>query len=100
MVDRRECDCSGQGDMTERTPIVNSVHTSNDSLQKRRVSLTVVSRIESDCSEEGDTTELTKILNSVHTSFDSFQRRREPPIMVTSIESNVTSKVTRRKWLR
>jgi hypothetical protein len=32
--------------MTEMTPIVNSVHTSNDSLQRRSVPLSVFTSIE------------------------------------------------------
>jgi hypothetical protein len=62
-----ESDCSEQGDMMELTPILNSVHTSNNSLQRRRVPLSVVTSIENDCSEQGDMTEMTPILNSVHT---------------------------------
>jgi hypothetical protein len=33
VVTSTESDCSGQGDMTELTPIVNCVHMSNDNLQ-------------------------------------------------------------------
>jgi hypothetical protein len=40
-------DYSYQGDMTEMTLILNSVHTSNDNLQKRRVRLSVVTSRES-----------------------------------------------------
>jgi hypothetical protein len=54
--------------MTELTPILNSVHTSDDNLQKRRVRLSVVTIIESEGSEHDDITELTLILNSVHKS--------------------------------
>jgi hypothetical protein len=50
VVTSTESVCSEQGDMKELTPIVNSVHTSNDSLQRRRVSLSVVTSIECDCS--------------------------------------------------
>jgi hypothetical protein len=57
--------------MNEMTSILNSVHTSNDSLQRRRVTLSVVNFIESDCSEQGDMTKLTPIVNSVHKSNDS-----------------------------
>jgi hypothetical protein len=57
--------------MTEWTPIVNSVHTYNDSLQRQRVPLSLVTCIESDSSEQSDMTERTPILNSVHTSNDS-----------------------------
>jgi hypothetical protein len=71
-----ECVCSEHGDIAEMTPIMNSVHTSNDSLQERRVQLSVVSRKESYCSEQGDMTELTLILNSVHTYNDSLKRTR------------------------
>jgi hypothetical protein len=66
-----ESKCSENGDMTERTSIVNSVHTSNDSLQSRRVPLSLVSSMECECSEQGDMTEWTPILNSVHTYNDS-----------------------------
>jgi hypothetical protein len=55
-------DCSEQVDMTELTPIMNSVHTSNDSLQRQRELLSVDTIIENDCSEHGDMTELTPIL--------------------------------------
>jgi hypothetical protein len=71
VVTRIESDCSEQGDMTEMTPILNSVHTSNDSLQRRRVLLSVVTSIESDCSEKGDMTDMTPTLRSVHTSKDN-----------------------------
>jgi hypothetical protein len=54
--------------MTEMTPIMNNVHTFNDSLHRRRVPLSVVTSIASDCSAQGDITELTPIFNSVHTS--------------------------------
>jgi hypothetical protein len=37
---------------TETTPKVNSVHKSNESFLRKRVSLGVVSSIESDCSEQ------------------------------------------------
>jgi hypothetical protein len=56
--------------MMEMTPIQNSVHTSNESVQRRRVPLSVVNSIESDCSEQVDMTEMTPILNSVQTSDD------------------------------
>jgi hypothetical protein len=75
------------------TPILNSVHTSNDSLQRRGVSLSVVTSIKRDYSEQGDMTKLTQMLNSVHTYKDSLQRRREPLSVYTKIESDVTSKV-------
>jgi hypothetical protein len=39
--------------------IVNSVHTSDDSLQRRRVPLSMVTSIESDYSEQNDMTEMT-----------------------------------------
>jgi hypothetical protein len=51
--------------------IMNSVHTSNDSLQRRRVSLSVVTSIETEFSEQGDMTEMSPIMNSVHTYNDS-----------------------------
>jgi hypothetical protein len=57
--------------MTEMIKILNSVHKSNDLMQRRRVPLSVVSSIESECSELGAMTEKTLILNSVHTSNDS-----------------------------
>jgi hypothetical protein len=60
-----------QGDMTEMTPIVTSMHTSNDSLQKRRVPLGAVTSIEIDSSDHSDMMEMTPIVNSVHTSNDS-----------------------------
>jgi hypothetical protein len=56
-----EIDCSEKGEMTELTPIVNSVHTFNDSLQRRRVPLSVVTSIEIVFSEHNDMTELTLI---------------------------------------
>jgi hypothetical protein len=62
--------------MTEITPILNNVHTSNENLNRRRVPLRVVTSIESDCSEQSDMTELTPILKSVQTSNDSLHRRR------------------------
>jgi hypothetical protein len=74
--------------MTERTTIVNSVNTSNDSSQKRRVSQSVVTRIDIYCSEQGDMTELTPRLNSVYTYNDSLQRRRVALRVVSSIESD------------
>jgi hypothetical protein len=64
-------DCSEQGDMTERTPIVNSVHKFIDNLQRRRDPVNLFTCIEGECSEQGDMTERTTILNSVHTSNDS-----------------------------
>jgi hypothetical protein len=66
-----ESDCSEECGMTELTPIMNSVHKTNGSLQGRRVPLSVVTSIESDCSEESVMTEMTQILNSVDTSNDS-----------------------------
>jgi hypothetical protein len=74
--------------MTELTLILNSVHTSNDSLQRRRVPLRMVTSIESDCSEQGDKTEIIRIIYSVHTSNYSLQRLRVPLSMVTSLESD------------
>jgi hypothetical protein len=47
--------------MTDMTRILNSVHTSNESLQRHRVLLSVDTNIESDSSEHGDMTELTPI---------------------------------------
>jgi hypothetical protein len=57
--------------MTELTPILNSVHNHNDSLQSRRVPVSVVTSIEIDSSEHSGMTEMTPIMNSVHTSNDS-----------------------------
>jgi hypothetical protein len=57
--------------MTEMTPKMNSVHTSNDSLQRRRVPLSVVTSIASDCSEQLYMTEMTPIVKTVQTSNDS-----------------------------
>jgi hypothetical protein len=62
------------------------VHTSNDSLQRRRVPLSVVTIIVHNCTEQGDMTELTPIVKSVHTSNDSSKRRRVKISVVTSIE--------------
>jgi hypothetical protein len=70
-VNSIESNCSENGDMTERTSIGNSVHTSNNSMQRRRVPLSLVTSMESDCSEQGDMTERTAIVNSVHTYNDS-----------------------------
>jgi hypothetical protein len=67
-----ESDSSNHGDMTKKNQIMNSVHTSNESLQRRRVSLRVVTIIESDCSVQDDMTELTQILNSLQKTNDSF----------------------------
>jgi hypothetical protein len=75
--------------MTEMTPIVNSVHTSNDSLQRRRLLLSVVTRIDSDCSEPGDMMEMTPILNCVLTSNDSLERRRATQLGHEQRESSV-----------
>jgi hypothetical protein len=72
----------------ELTPLLNSVHTSNDSFQKRRVPLRVVTSIQSDCREHNEVTELTAILNSVHTSNDSLQGRRVQLSVVNSTESD------------
>jgi hypothetical protein len=80
--------------MTKLTRILNSVHTSKDSLQRQRVQLSVVIIVESDCSEQGGMTELTPILNSVHKPNDSLQRRRVPLSVVASIEMTVASTVT------
>jgi hypothetical protein len=80
--------------MTEKTPILTSVHTYKDSLLRCRVPLSVVTSIESDCSVKGDMTETTRILNSVPTSNDSLQRRRAPLSVVTSIKVTVANKVT------
>jgi hypothetical protein len=63
-----ECEFSQQGEMTELTPILNSVQKPNHSLLSRHVPLKEVSSIESECSEQGYMTELTTIANSVHTS--------------------------------
>jgi hypothetical protein len=68
-----ENDCSEQGDQTELTTILNSVHTPNESLHRRRVTLRVVTSIESECSDQVDMTEITPIVNNVHTSNDSLQ---------------------------
>jgi hypothetical protein len=43
-----ESDCSEQDDMTEQTPILKSVHNFNDSFQRRRVLLSLVTSTESD----------------------------------------------------
>jgi hypothetical protein len=66
VVTKIESDSSRQGDMTEMTPILLSVHKSNDSFQRRRVQLSVLIIIEYDCRVRDDMTELTPILNSVH----------------------------------
>jgi hypothetical protein len=58
--------------MTELTPILNRLHTYNESLQRRGISLSVVTSIKRDYSEQGDMTKLTPILNIVHMSNDSF----------------------------
>jgi hypothetical protein len=71
-----ESDCSEQCDVTELTSILKSVHTFNDSSQRRSVQLSVVTSIESDCSVQGFMTERTPIVNSVHTSNESLQKRR------------------------
>jgi hypothetical protein len=42
--------------MTEITPILNSVHMSNERLNRRRLPLSVVPSIESECSDQGDMT--------------------------------------------
>jgi hypothetical protein len=55
---------------------VKSVHTSNNSLQRRGVPLSMVTSIESDYSELGDMTEMIPIVNGVQTSNESLQRRR------------------------
>jgi hypothetical protein len=73
--------------MTKLNPILNSVHTSNDSLQRRRVLLSVVIIIECDSRGHDVMTELTPILNSVQKN-DCLQRRRVPLSVVTSIESD------------
>jgi hypothetical protein len=74
--------------MTELTPILNSVHTSKESLRRRRVPLSVVTSKKSDSSEQGDMTELTPIVKSVHTSNDSLQGRRVTLSVFTRIESD------------
>jgi hypothetical protein len=66
VVSSIESDCSEHSDMTEMTLILSSVHTSNDSLQNRRVPISVVTRIESDCSEQGDMRKLTPIVKCAH----------------------------------
>jgi hypothetical protein len=71
MVISIESACSEQGGMTELTPILNSVHKPNDSLQRRRVLLIVVSSIEMESTEISELTEMTPTLNSVHTTNDS-----------------------------
>jgi hypothetical protein len=60
-------DCTEEEVMTVLNPILNCVHTSNNSLQRRRVQISVVTSIESDCSLHDDITQLTPILNNVHT---------------------------------
>jgi hypothetical protein len=74
--------------MTELTPILNSVHTSNDSLQRRPVPLRMVTSIESECSELGDVTEMTPIVSNVHSYNVSLHRRRVPLSVVTSRKSD------------
>jgi hypothetical protein len=76
------------------TPIVNNIHTSNDSLQRLRVPLSVVTRIERECSQQGDTTEMIPIMKRMHTYNDNFLRRRVPLSEVTRIESDSSRKVT------
>jgi hypothetical protein len=71
--------------MTEMTPILLSVHTTNDSFQRRRVPLSLVIIIESGCREHGDMTELIPILNSMHKSNDCSQGLIVPLSVVTSI---------------
>jgi hypothetical protein len=88
MITSIESDCSEQGDLTELTPIWNSVHTSNDRLQRRRVPLSGVTNLESGCCVQVDMTEMTPKVDIVHTSNDSLQRRRVPLIVVTSIDSD------------
>jgi hypothetical protein len=68
VVTSLESDCSEQGDLTELTTILNSVHTSKNLLETRRVPINVVTIIQIECSEQGDITEMTPIMNSAHTS--------------------------------
>jgi hypothetical protein len=70
--------------VTEMTPILNSVQSSSENLQRRRVVFIVVTSIQSDFREHDDITELTPIWNSVHTSNYSLQRRRVALIVFTS----------------
>jgi hypothetical protein len=70
-----ESDCREHDDMTELTPILNSVHKSYDSLQRRLKLLSVDTSTESDCSEQVDMTELRPILNSGNTFNDGLHRR-------------------------
>jgi hypothetical protein len=71
--------------MKEMTPILLSMHTTNDNLHRRRVVFSEFNSIDSGFSEQGDMTELTPIMNSVHSSNDSLQRRGVPLNVVTSI---------------
>jgi tetrahydromethanopterin S-methyltransferase subunit F len=66
--------CSEQDDMTEINKIVNNVHTSNDSLQRRRVLRSGVNSKESDCSVQGAMMEMTQIMKSVHKSNENLHR--------------------------
>jgi hypothetical protein len=79
--------------MTEMTPILNSVHTFNDSLHRRSVPISVVTSIECDSSEQGDMTEMIAIVNNVHTSNYSLQTRRVPLSVVTRIASVLYAQV-------
>jgi hypothetical protein len=60
------------------TPILNSVHTSNDSLHRQFLPLSDIPRIENECSEQGHMTEMSTILNNVHTSNNSLHRKGVP----------------------
>jgi uncharacterized protein with von Willebrand factor type A (vWA) domain len=53
------------------TPILNSVHSSSEILQRRRMVLIVVTSVLSDCCEHDDISELTQMLNNVHKFNDS-----------------------------
>jgi hypothetical protein len=74
--------------MSELTWIRNSVHLSNDSLQRPRVPLNMVRSNKVECSEQGDMAELTPILKSVHTSKDNLHKRHVPLSVVTIIEND------------
>jgi hypothetical protein len=75
------------------TPILNSVHKSKDSLQRRRVLLSVVTIMECDCREHDYMTELTPILNSMHKFNDRLQGRRVHSAWLPNKKVTVASKV-------
>jgi hypothetical protein len=58
--------------MTELNPNMKSVHTCNDSSQRRRVPIICIISLESDSCLQVEMTEMTPKVNIVHTSNDSF----------------------------